>query len=55
MIDAINKEIENFLSSIINNKKNINAVMEKCSTAISDDLRKGHITTNVCMLSLIHI
>ena len=51
MIDAINKEIENFLSSIINNKKNINAVMEKCSTAISDDLRKGHITTNVCMIA----
>ena len=51
MIDAINKEIENFLSSIINNKKNINAVMEKCSTVISDDLRKGHITTNVCMIA----
>jgi len=51
LIDAINKEIENFLSSIINNKKNINAVMEKCSTAISDDLRKGHITTNVCMIA----
>ena len=51
MIDAINKEVENFLSSIINNKKNINAVMEKCSTAISDDLSKGHITTNVCMIA----
>ena len=51
MIDAINKEIENFLSSIINNKKNINSVMEKCSTAISDDLSKGHITTNVCMIA----
>jgi len=51
LIDAINKEIENFLSSIINNKKNINAVMEKCSTAISDDLSKGHITTNVCMIA----
>ncbi len=51
MIDVINKEVENFLSSIINNKKNINAVMEKCSTAISDDLSKGHITTNVCMIA----
>ena len=51
MIDAINKEVENFLSSIINNKKNINLVMEKCSTAISDDLSKGHITTNVCMIA----
>ena len=51
MIDVINKEVENFLSSIINNKKNINSVMEKCSTAISDDLSKGHITTNVCMIA----
>ena len=51
MIDVINKEVEKFLSSIINNKKNINSVMEKCSTAISDDLRKGHITTNVCMIA----
>jgi len=51
LIDAINKEVENFLSSIINNKKNINSVMEKCSTAISDDLSKGHITTNVCMIA----
>ena len=51
MIDAINKEVENFLSSIINNKKNIKSVMEKCSTAISDDLSKGHITTNVCMIA----
>ena len=51
MIDAINKEVENFLSSIINNKKNINLFMEKCSTAISDDLSKGHITTNVCMIA----
>jgi len=51
LIDVINKEVENFLSSIINNKKNINSVMEKCSTAISDDLSKGHITTNVCMIA----
>ena len=51
MIDVINKEVENFLSSVINNKKNINSVMEKCSTAISDDLSKGHITTNVCMIA----
>jgi len=51
LIDVINKEVENFLSSVINNKKNINSVMEKCSTAISDDLSKGHITTNVCMIA----
>ena len=51
MIDEINKEIEKFLSSIINNKKNINSIIKKCSTSISDDLKKGHITSNVCMVA----
>ncbi len=51
MIDEINKEIEKFLSSIVNNKKNINSIIEKCSTSISDDLKKGHITSNVCMVA----
>ena len=51
MIDEINKEIEMFLSSIINNKKNIDSIMEKCATSITDDLNKGHLTTNVCMIT----
>ena len=51
MIDEINKEIEKFLSSIVNNKKNINSIIKKCSTSISDDLNKGHITSNVCMVA----
>ncbi len=51
MIDEINKEIEIFLSSIINNKKNIDTIMEKCATSITDDLNKGHLTTNVCMIT----
>ena len=51
MIDEINKEIEKFLSSIVNNKKNINSIINKCSTSISDDLKKGHITSNVCMVA----
>ena len=51
MIDEINKEIEMFLSSIINNKKNIDSIMEKCTTSITDDLNKGHLTTNVCMVT----
>ena len=51
MIDEINKEIEIFLSSIINNKKNIDSIMEKCTTSITDDLNKGHLTTNVCMVT----
>ena len=51
MIDEINKEIESFLSSIVNNKKNINSIIKKSSTSISDDLKKGHITSNVCMVA----
>ncbi len=51
MIGEINKEIEKFLSSIVNNKKNINSITKKCSTSISDDLKKGHITSNVCMVA----
>tara|TARA_E500000178_G_scaffold194268_1_gene192259 strand:+ start:11978 stop:13711 length:1734 start_codon:yes stop_codon:yes gene_type:complete len=51
LIDEINKEIEKFLSSIVNNKKNINSIIKKSSTSISDDLKKGHITSNVCMVA----
>ncbi len=51
MIDEINKEIEKFLSSVVNNKKNINSIIKKSSTSISDDLKKGHITSNVCMVA----
>ena len=51
MIDEINKEIKKFLSSIVDNKKNINSIIKKCSTSISDDLKKGHITSNVCMVA----
>ena len=50
MIDVINKEIKKFLSSIDNNK-NIKAVLDKYTISISDDLNKGHITTNVCMVA----
>ena len=50
MIDVINKEIKIFLSSIDNNE-NIKAVLDKYTTSISDDLKKGHITTNVCMVA----
>ena len=50
MIDVINKEIKKFLSSIDNNK-NIKPVLDKYTTSISDDLDKGHITTNVCMVA----
>ena len=51
MIDIINKEIKEFLLSVDNDKKNIQAILEKSTTSITDDLNKGHLTTNVCMVA----
>ena len=51
MIDIINKEIKNFLSSIEKDKKEIDLAINKSSTTILDDLGKGHLTTNVCMVA----
>ena len=51
MIDIINKEIEEFLLSVNNDKKNIQTILEKSTTSITDDLNKGHLTTNVCMVA----
>ena len=49
MIDLINKEIITFLSSI--DIENTQAIKDKYTTSISEDLNKGHITTNVCMVA----
>ena len=51
MIDIINKEIKKFLSSIERDEKEINLVINKSSTSILDDLNKGHLTTNICMVA----
>jgi len=51
LIDIINKEIKNFLSSIEKDKKEIDLAINKSSTTILDDLGKGHLTTNVCMVA----
>ena len=52
MIEVIDKEIKKFLSSVDNiNKENLNAILQKFSITISDDLNKGHLTTNVCMIA----
>ena len=51
MIDIINKEIKKFLSSIEKDKKEIDLAINKSSTSILDDLGKGHLTTNVCMVA----
>jgi arginyl-tRNA synthetase len=52
LIEVINKEIEDFLSSIEDiTKNNLEKILQKYSTTISDDLNKGHLTTNVCMIA----
>ena len=52
MIEVINKEIKEFLLSIVDiNKADLEIILQKYSTTISDDLSKGHLTTNVCMIA----
>ena len=52
MIATINKRINQFISSIDGiNKDTIQIILNKFSTSISEDLDKGHLTTNVCMIA----
>ena len=52
MIEVINKEIKKFLLSIGDiSKADLEIILQKYSTTISDDLSKGHLTTNVCMIA----
>ena len=52
MINIVDKEIKSFLLSINGIDENtISIINERYSTAISDDLKNGHLTTNVCMVA----
>ncbi len=52
MINKINKEIKLFISSIDGIEKNsVSEICEKFKTSISESLKNGHITTNVCMIA----
>ena len=52
MINIVDKEIKSFLLSINGIDENtISIINKKYSTAISDDLKNGHLTTNVCMVA----
>ena len=52
MIESINKEIDNFLVSLPGIDKNqLASIISKYSSTITDDLKKGHITSNVCMIA----
>ena len=52
MINKVNKEIKLFISSIDGiDKDSVGEICEKFKTSISDNLKNGHITTNVCMIA----
>ena len=52
MIDTLNEEINKFLSSFPNiEDKKLNEIQKKYSSSITDDLNKGHLTSNVCMIA----
>ena len=52
MIDTLNEEISKFLSSfLITEDEKLSLIENKCSSTITDDLDKGHITSNVCMIA----
>jgi len=52
LIDIVNKEIKSFLSLIDGMDENVlSTINEKYSTTISDDLKNGHLTSNVCMVA----
>ena len=52
MIETINKRIDLFISSIDGiSKDSVQIILNKFSTSISEDLDKGHLTTNVCMIA----
>jgi len=52
LINIVDKEIKSFLSSINGMDENVLSIInEKYSTTISDDLKNGHLTSNVCMVA----
>ena len=52
MINLINKEIKLFINSIDGiEKDSVGEICEKFKTSISESLKNGHITTNVCMIA----
>jgi len=52
LIETINQKIEIFISSLDGiNDDLIKTITNKSSTAISENLNNGHLTTNVCMVT----
>ena len=52
MIDKLDEEISKFLSSFLDAEdEKLSLIEKKCSSTITDDLDKGHISSNVCMIA----
>ena len=52
MIPIINEQINEFLISLPNvSDDQVEFIKEKCATTVTDDLKKGHATSNVCMIA----
>ena len=52
MIEVVNKQIKLFLTSIEGSSNDsTQAILNKFTTSISEDLKNGHLTTNVCMVA----
>ena len=52
MIALLDKEIKKFLASIpLLETKELKQIRKKYSSTVTDDLSKGHLTTNVCMIA----
>ena len=52
MIEVLNEEINKFLSSHFSVEKNaLSQIKKRYSSTVTDELSKGHLTTNVCMIA----
>ena len=52
MIPIINEQINNFLISLpAVSEDQVELINKKSATTVTDDLKKGHVTSNVCMIA----
>ena len=52
MIGSLNEEIDGFLSSLVGLEETaLNQIKDRYSSTVTDELSKGHLTTNVCMIA----
>ena len=51
MIESLNAEILSFLSNLENvDEESLKVIDKKSTTSITDDLKNGHLTSNICMI-----